>query len=180
MNKIMKSNKIILLGYMGSGKSAVGTKLAKQLGISFVDLDDYIENRERNFISKIFDTKGELYFRALERKCLEELLITNDPLVISLGGGTPCYYDTMDFINLKQEVQSIYLKTGINELTNRLFEQRKMRPMIAHLGDTNQMKEFIGKHLFERAAFYQKAKNQIITDDKTIETVVTEILSVLV
>ena len=110
---------------MGRGKSAVGTKLAKQLGISFVDLDDYIENREHNFVSKIFDTKGELYFRALERKCLEELLITNDPLVISLGGGTPCYYDTMDFINLKQEVQSIYLKTGINELTNRLFEQRK-------------------------------------------------------
>jgi shikimate kinase len=175
----MSLHKIILLGYMGSGKSAVGTQLAKNLGISFVDLDDYIELKAQDSIPNIFKTKGELFFRALERKCLEELVLSPDALVVSLGGGTPCYYDTMEFIRSQSNVHSVYLKTSLAELTKRLFTERSYRPMISHLETIDQLHEFIGKHLFERAVFYQRATVQVSTDQKSVEDVVRELGEIL-
>lgn len=171
----MNSHKIILLGYMGSGKSAIGHQLSKTLDIAFVDLDLFIANVEGQSVSKIFDSKGELYFRALERKCLEELLNDSSPMVLSLGGGTPCYYDTMEYINNMEEVTSFYLKTSINTLAPRLFKEKVTRPLIAHLENEAAVIEFIGKHLFERNLFYQQAQYQISTDQKSVETIIKEI-----
>jgi len=167
--------KIILLGYMGSGKSAVGAQLAKALNCSFVDLDRFIEENEGRSVPKIFEIDGELYFRKKERKYLEVLLNKTEPIVISLGGGTPCYYDTMNYILNSKDTKSFYLNTGINSLVSRLKSESTTRPLLAHLKDTEAIKEFIGKHLFERNPFYQKAQYQITTDLKSIESIVKEI-----
>ena len=171
----MNSCKIILLGYMGCGKSEVGGQLAKILNVPFVDLDTYLENEENQSISKIFDSKGELYFRGLERKYLEIILNNPSLMVISLGGGTPCYYNTMDYIVSLEGVTSFYLKTSINSLISRLFNEKEIRPLIAHLENKEDIKDFVGKHLFERNPVYNKAQYKISTDQKSVKTIVEEI-----
>jgi shikimate kinase len=93
--------KIVLLGYMASGKSAVGKVLAEALHVQFVDLDSFIEEREQLSIAKIFETKGEIYFRKMESVHLQELLNSKEFFIISLGGGTPCYGKNMEFIKNK-------------------------------------------------------------------------------
>ena len=94
----MKTRKIILLGYMGSGKTAVGKQLKEKINIPFLDLDDYIEQKFNSKISSIFKLRGEMYFREKERQALEDLLETDKRMIISLGGGTPCYYDNMEYL----------------------------------------------------------------------------------
>ena len=171
----MISHKIILLGYMGSGKSAVGLKLGQAFDVDFIDLDDYIEQSEGMTIPEIFKTKGELHFRAQERKCFEQLMNKSKSMIISLGGGTPCYYDTMDFIANRKDATAFYLKASINTLSHRLFDEKSKRPLIAHLKSLDAVKEFIGKHLFERNNYYQKAHYEISTDEKSIDAIVSEI-----
>ena len=100
------------MGYMGSGKSAVGKRLAALKSLSFIDLDEYIESQEKNTISQIFEQVGELYFRKKERFYLEKLLYKDPQAVISLGGGTPCYFDNIDFVVQKKDILSLYLKTS--------------------------------------------------------------------
>ncbi len=118
----MEVNKIILLGYMGSGKSTVGNALAKALGYTFLDLDDVIEKVEGKSIAEIFSSHDELYFRALERKCLEDTMAQSLPIVLSLGVGTPCYYNTMDYLLAFKQSSSFYLKASFDTLSNRLFK----------------------------------------------------------
>ena len=175
----MVNTKIVLLGYMGSGKTAVGEHLATVLNQSFIDLDHYIEINQQQSISAIFQSKGELYFRNLERKALEELMQLDEHQILSLGGGTPCYYDNMDFLNAQKKTVTVYLQTGIEELSNRLFESNNLRPLIAHLTDIEQLQEFIGKHLFERSPFYSSAKIIIKTDGKSVEEVTSELIEKL-
>ena len=85
--------KVVLVGYMGSGKSVIGQLLSEKTGINFVDLDKIIEQRQNATIEMIFESKGELFFRKLENQIFNELLNSNHQLIISTGGGTPCYYD---------------------------------------------------------------------------------------
>ena len=99
---------------MGCGKTTVGGLLAKALNYSFIDLDKFIEKNEGLSVSKIFEIKGELYFRAQERKYLEVLLDSSKRIVLSLGGGTPCYYDTMYYLVSQNNVKSLYLNDGID------------------------------------------------------------------
>lgn len=170
---------LILMGYMGCGKSALGKRLAQLKSTKFIDLDDHIESQEKQSISMIFEQQGELYFRKKERFYLEKLLSKTSPAVISLGGGTPCYFDNMDYIVQKKDLLSLYLKTSPQTLAARLFEQKDHRPMIAHLNTPNELEEFIAKHLFERAPFYIKAQHHITTDDQSIEDLVTQINKLL-
>ena len=148
---------IFLLGYMGCGKSYVGQKLSKVLDIPFVDLDDYIEKSERRTIEQIFNSKGEIYFRKLENTCLKELLKSNLNSVIALGGGTPCYADNIELISNHQSSKSIYLQVSIQELSKRLFNEKYKRPLLKFINTNDELLEFIGKHLFERKDFYNKA-----------------------
>ncbi|NBS18744.1 MAG: shikimate kinase, partial [Flavobacteriia bacterium] len=90
---------LILLGYMGCGKSAVGNLLARHSSRAFVDLDVYIEQQEKTTIAKIFEKYGELSFRKKERFYLEQLLSQEHGAIIALGGGTPCYFDNMNYIH---------------------------------------------------------------------------------
>ena len=163
---------------MGSGKSTIGKSLSNRLNIPFIDLDQFIENQENDAVKAIFDKKGELYFRKAERQALQHLIARESPAVISLGGGTPCYFDNMkDLVQSKHN--SIYLKASIPTLVSRLKEEKALRPMIAHLKDDAAMTEFIGKHLFERNVFYQEAATVYSIDGLTVEEIVEGLLSTL-
>ncbi len=165
--------KIILLGYMASGKSTIGKLLARKIYRPFIDLDNYIENKEKLPIKSIFKKKGEIYFRKIEHVYLKELLNSNDSFVLSLGGGTPCYAGNMDLISIPT-VKSIYLQGSIQTLVNRLKENKENRPLISNLDD-EKLTEFVAKHLFERSNFYEEASHKINIDKKSIENIVAEI-----
>ncbi len=166
---------ITLIGYMGSGKTTIGKDLAKALGYEFIDLDLYIENKNSLSVSEIFEQFGELGFRKREREALHQVL-HNTNIVLSVGGGTPVYYDNIDYINLHSE--SFYLRVQLPQLVKRLELKKDSRPLIAHL-ENEQLTEFIAKHLFERNPFYQKAKHTIsISNQKPVE-VLTEIMDII-
>lgn len=170
--------KVVLLGYMGSGKSTVGKVLSSRLGISFIDLDSYIEKKEEKSISKIFEDEGEIYFRKKEHEYLKVLLKSEEDFVLSLGGGTPCYTGNMDSILKYKLVKSIYLNTNIKTLLKRLRNGKKNRPLISELSD-DKLNEFIAKHLFERRFFYEQANFNIKVDDKSVSELVAEIRMLL-
>lgn len=172
------NNLIVLIGYMGSGKSSVAKVLSSKLKTNHIDLDQFIESSEGISISNIFKKKGEINFRKIERKYLENILKSKKYSIISLGGGTPCYFDNIEFIN-KFSNNTIFLKTSINELTERLFIEKDDRPIISHLKSKKKLNDFIAKHLFERNKFYNKTKIVIDTDKKGIEEIVGELLDKL-
>lgn len=160
---------ITLIGYMGSGKSFVGRQLSDRLSFPFYDLDTLIEEKEKKTISTLFKEKGEIYFRKIERMVLMETLKQKDDCILSLGGGTPCFYDTMDLIN--ENSTSFYLQNSIQTLSKRLQKEKGKRPLIAHLED-DQLPEFIAKHLFERRPFYERAIYTINIDQQDVEEIV--------
>jgi shikimate kinase len=170
--------KIILLGYMGSGKSTIAKKLAEVLTIQAFDLDEMIEKKEKKSISELFSEQGEVRFRKLEHSTLIELLNNSNAFILSLGGGTPCYANNHLLLQ-RDDVISIYLKTSIDELYNRLVDQTQKRPLL-HSKNIDDLKEYIAKHLFERSYFYNQAKYVVSTDGKSVEDVVAEIQKILV
>ena len=168
--------KIILLGYMGSGKSTVAKALARALNLPFTDLDDYIIDKEGKSIKEIFDTNGEIYFRIQESKYLKELLDSSNDDFIALGGGTPCYANNMELI--KKQAVSFYLKGSIATLCQRLRSEKEQRPLIASLNE-EQLTEFVAKHLFERRNFYEQADQSITIDHKSVDDLVQELLVII-
>tara|TARA_A100001015_G_scaffold15585_1_gene18173 strand:+ start:118 stop:678 length:561 start_codon:yes stop_codon:yes gene_type:complete len=174
MNSINSSknfNIIVLIGYMGSGKSSVGKKLAKKLDISFIDLDQAIEKKYNKTVSNIFSEIGEIEFRKIEKKILIKILDYKSNFVLSLGGGTPCYSNNMDVINSKTK-NTFYLKVPIQKLSKRLYSRKDKRPIISHIKSVEEMNNFLAKHLFERYPFYEKSNFVIDSKrDDTIEVV---------
>ena len=171
--------KIFLLGYMASGKSYIGKRLAERIDQKFIDFDAEIEKREKSTISEIFATRGEIYFRKLERKVLEEMIGLDADAVVSLGGGTPCYGDNMELIKKMNSGTSFYLKLEVGTLTGRLELEKDHRPMISHLENKEDLEEFIRKHLFERGFYYNQSDHVIKCDSKSSEEIIDEILEKL-
>ncbi|MFV8374115.1 shikimate kinase [Flavobacterium sp. LB1P71] len=169
--------KIILLGYMGCGKSTIANKLSKNIEIPFVDLDKKIEEKVNLSINDIFEKHGEIYFRKLEHEVFIELLNSPDNLIIGLGGGTPCYANNHELLK-GDSVVSVYLKASIETLFDRLAHNKTKRPLIADKSD-EEMKEFIAKHLFDRSFYYNHAQHKVIVDDKTIDETVMDIVAIL-
>jgi len=169
---------IVLIGYMGSGKSTIGRKLSLKLNYTFIDLDTFIEKKVGLEVKDIFDKKGEIYFRKLEMKYLSEVLSIEDS-IISLGGGTPCYGDNMKRIKDSDNIKSVYLQTSIDELVERLFSERHARPLINHLNSKDELIEFVAKHLFERRSFYSQSDLTITTDGKDVNEISEELSSAL-
>jgi shikimate kinase len=169
--------KIVLLGYMASGKSSIGKKLSKRLTMNFIDLDDYIIGKEKLSIAEIFKQKGEIYFRNIENKYLKEILSKNDDFILALGGGTPCYANNMELIK-DRATTSVYLQGGVATMVKRLIEKKAKRPIIASL-DEDKIPEFVAKHLFERRFFYEQAKMTIKIDDKTKTEIAKELAELL-
>ncbi len=166
---------VFLIGYMGSGKSTIGQKLSDLLKFDFLDLDLYIQDKEGQSIPLLFQTKGEIYFRKIESRYLEEV-IAKENTVVSLGGGTPCYGNNMNVILSSANAKSIYLKASIPNLVERLFDERVQRPLIAHLETENELTEFIGKHLFERSFFYSQSDIAISVDGKSVNEIIADIV----
>ncbi|MEO6347281.1 MAG: shikimate kinase [Aquaticitalea sp.] len=166
---------IFLIGYMGSGKSTIGNQLSKVLKFDFVDLDAYIEEKEGMSISELFQSKGEIYFRKIENRYLEDI-VRLEYTVVSLGGGTPCYGNNMKMITATTNVKSIYLKSSIPTLIERLKQEKYNRPMISHLKTEEELTEFIGKHLFERTQFYNQSDLTLVIDKKSINEIVGELV----
>jgi shikimate kinase len=170
--------KIILIGYMGSGKSTIAKLLSKTMQYEFLDLDEIIEKEQNASVSTIFEQKGEVFFRKLEHQVLKRILQSESNMILSLGGGTPCFTNNQEL--LKQEnICTVYLKTSIDKLYERLRTQKANRPLIANKSE-DEMKEFIAKHLFERSFYYNQAKYIVTTDDKSPQETVLEIQSLLV
>lgn len=171
------NKKILILGYMGSGKSTIGRFLSENTGIPFYDLDKYIEEKQQNSIKSIFETKGEIFFRKLEHQYLNELLTLDKEMIISLGGGTPCYANNHLHFE-KENILSFYLKGTIKTLCNRLRSEIDQRPL---LNDTTEnLETFVAKHLFDRSYFYNKAKYKINIDNKSIDEIGQEIKNTLI
>ena len=169
--------KVVLLGYMASGKSTVGRLLARQLGIEFIDLDEYIEEHQKKSIKNIFSEKGEIFFRKLEHQMLSEVLDKEESIVLSTGGGTPCYGNNMETI-LKESDLSVYLNLSIPSLVERLSKEKEDRPLVKNIGE-EELPEFIGKHLFERRPYYLQAKHTLDCNGIDAETAVEQIKKLL-
>ena len=169
--------KIILLGYMGCGKSTIAKILSKVIGVPYVDLDKKIEEKTNLSINQIFETQGEIYFRKLEHKVFTELLNAPQQLIIGLGGGTPCYTNNHELLK-GDNVVSVYLKASIDTLFDRLQFNKSKRPLIADKSE-EEMKEFIAKHLFDRSFYYNHAQHILIVDDSTIDQTVSDIITIL-
>ncbi|HLV62903.1 shikimate kinase [Galbibacter sp.] len=168
---------IVLIGYMGSGKSTVGKVLAKQLQKDFIDFDKYIEAKENQNIPEIFKQKGEVYFRKKEAQYLGELLEDNSKAVVSLGGGTPCFGNNMQTI-IETSPNVYYLKLSVDTLIDRLKPEKSYRPLIKDIADKD-LSEFIRKHLFERNFYYLQAHHIINVTQQTPEEIAGEIIEKL-
>jgi shikimate kinase len=148
---------IFLVGYMGSGKTTFGKKLANKLGRTFVDLDKLIESNEGKTIPQIFADKGEADFRELEKQTLL-VTINMKNVVIATGGGTPCFFDNMETMN--SSGITLYLKLSVAGLFNRLKNAKTERPLIKNLTE-EELKAFIALNLAKREPFYIQAKHII-------------------
>jgi len=158
--------KIFLVGYMGSGKSTAGKKLASKLNFDFVDMDKFIEAEYDMSIEEIFSKKGQSEFRAMEHNALKKLLTVSKNTVISCGGGTPCYYNNMELMN--NNGITIYLKMSADSLANRLINAKDHRPLID--GKTHdELKKYITEHLEKREDFYHKAQFTVKGKDLNVD-----------
>ncbi len=146
--------RIILIGYMGSGKTTIGKSLSKETGMMFYDLDWYIENRMRKSVSQIFAEKGEEGFRKIEYNMLHEVAEFED-VIISCGGGTPCFFDNIDYLNQQGDV--IYLKATPEVLYKHLLMAKVERPLLKNK-TSEELIAYIQEHLKEREPYYTKAK----------------------
>ena len=156
--------RIFLIGYMGAGKTTVGKYLSKQLGLSFIDLDHYIEGRYHKTDGQLFAEKGEDAFRDMERRMLREVAMFEDVLV-STGGGAPCFFDNMEFMN--ETGTTVYLKVSVDELSKRLEICKTTRPVLQGRSG-EELKAFIAENLKKREPFYNKAS--IIFDSEVMLT----------
>lgn len=153
--------KIFLVGYMGSGKTTVGRILAEKMKLEFIDLDKRIEKSFGRSIPEIFFHHGEQAFRLHERECLHNLLNEPTQCVVATGGGTPCFFDSMDL--MKEAGQTIFLKCSPEVLFERLKGASSRRPLLSRLSDTEKL-NYITKHILERNRYYECAEITISGD----------------
>ena len=145
---------IFLIGYMGCGKSTMGRAVSQLTGVSFIDLDNYIEGRYHMSVKEIFAKHGEEGFRDIERRMLQEVADFED-VIVACGGGTPCFFDNMEYMNAHGT--TVFLNTPIPRLHSRLMRGRHKRPLIANKSD-EELLEFIKKALADRWEHYAKAQ----------------------
>lgn len=167
---------IILIGFMGSGKTTVGKLLAEQLGLPFVDSDRVIEEQSNKNISELFDQEGETSFRLKEHLFCEQLE-SMTPSVIATGGGLPCFEDNLALLKANGKV--IYLNTSLQTLTQRLKSERSKRPLLKHLEDP-EVFAYIEEKITDRKVFYKQAHVIVPNESNQPKSVVEKILKLLV
>jgi Shikimate kinase len=169
--------KITLIGYMGSGKTTIGKTLSKKLNLDFYDLDTLVIEKKNDSICNIFKEKGEFYFRNREHFILKKILKQKNKYVLSVGGGTPCFYNNIYLLN--KYSNTFYLKADSYTLFQRLLSEKNTRPLISHLSK-NELFQFIIKHLFRRAYFYEKSLKKVNVCKKSKHDVVQEIIRFII
>lgn len=152
--------RIFLVGYMGAGKTTLGRALATTLGLPFIDLDIYIEERFRKSIAQIFAENGEEHFRRIEQSMLHEVGEFEN-VIISTGGGTPCFFDNIEYMN--GQGTTVYLDVPVDRLFTRLSIARSKRPLIKDKSD-EELRTFIAGQLAKRAPHYSKAQHTFVAD----------------
>jgi shikimate kinase len=163
--------RIILIGYMGAGKTTIGKILAKDLGVPFYDLDWYIETRMRKKVKQIFDERGEEGFRIIEKNMLHEVAEFEN-VVVACGGGTPCFFDNMEYLVGQGDV--VYLRGTPDVLFRHLKMGKGVRPLLLGKSD-EELLEYIKENVEKREEFYMKA-NHIVDipcmedEDKILDT----------
>ncbi|AWU43824.1 shikimate kinase [Blattabacterium sp. (Cryptocercus kyebangensis)] len=165
--------KVTLIGYMGCGKTSIGKILSEKLKFCFYDLDAMLVKKKKDSIYNIFKKKGEKYFRKIENLMLKKFLKKHKQYILSVGGGTPCYYNNIYLLN--KFSKTFYLKTNIYTLYKRLYTEKKKRPIISHLSN-NELFIFIMKHFSKRIFFYEKSSKKIDITGKSKKKIVQEII----
>jgi len=164
---------------MGSGKTTVGKALSKETGMMFYDLDWYIENRMHSSVSKLFSERGEESFRRTEYNMLHEVAEFED-VIISCGGGTPCFFDNMDYLNQQGDV--VYLKATPEVLYSHLLMAKVERPLLKGKSP-DELIAYIREHLKERTPYYEKARYtldvSLLDSSDAIKTSVARIRALL-
>ncbi len=154
--------RIILIGFMSSGKSTIGRQLARKMNLEFIDIDEAFEEKYKMTITNFFDLFGEDKFRELERKVLLDSF-KQDNVVISTGGGTPCFYNNIDIIN-KHGI-SVYLKLHPNSIIDRLLHTKKQRPLLKNLS-LEELSSYVNSQLIKREFYYQQARFTYTVESK--------------
>lgn len=157
--------KIYLIGFMGSGKSFWGGKVAEALNVPFYDLDEEIIKKEQRSIEEMFADDGEEYFRVAERNALYDITekeLGTEGMVISWGGGTPCFFNNIEY--MKKHGKVIWINPPVELLWQRLLKEKKNRPALEGISDED-LRHHIKRKLGERRMYYSKA-DLIIEDEK--------------
>lgn len=164
---------------MGAGKTTLGKALSRDLGVEFIDLDWYIESRFRRTINELFAERGEEGFREIERNMLHEVGEFED-VVIACGGGTPCFFDNMDYMNGQGE--TFYLEVSVDVLFRRLRTGTARRPILRNKSD-EELPAFIADALSRRLPFYLKARHHIdggrLESKRQIRETIEQVKSIL-
>ncbi|MDD2611772.1 MAG: shikimate kinase [Bacteroidales bacterium] len=166
--------RIFFIGYMGSGKTTFGRLIAKSQKLLFVDLDEYIEKKYSKSIVTLFDEFGESQFRQIERDALHEVAQLENCL-IATGGGTPCYFDNMEYMNSVGD--TVYLRTTVHELFDRLKLSCNKRPLLSQKSD-QELESHIAEMLGKRKVCYMRSKYILDTDDLNLENLDSRFLAV--
>jgi shikimate kinase len=161
--------KIFLIGFMGSGKTHWGRLLSAKLQLPFSDLDTVIVEKEKLTVSEIFAEKGEEYFRYQEKEKLEDIVREQEHFILSCGGGTPCFFNNIEF--MKKHGKVVWLNTSIDVLQQRLLMERMSRPLIREIGD-DELKRYIIRKLSERKMYYEQADVMVSEESVTLEQLI--------
>ncbi len=166
------SLRIFLIGFMGCGKTHLGKQLGNKLQLPFFDLDEKIIEKEGRAINDIFELEGEEHFRLLEKDVLHLLTESHTNFVMACGGGTPCFYNNIDYI--KKQGTAVWLNCSVDCLYERLIKEKSLRPLIKDLSD-DQLRSYIVKKFGDRKIFYQQATIIINEDEVNLEQLTQKI-----
>ncbi len=164
--------KIFLIGFMGSGKTHWGRLLGEKLRLPFFDLDEQVESSEGKPINRIFAEDGEEYFRLLEKDTLHIITESHDSFVMATGGGTPCYFNNIEY--MKKAGTTVWINTPVELLFERLLNEKNNRPLIKELNDA-QLKSFIIKKFSDRKIYYEQADLVVDEEDKSMDIILNKL-----
>jgi shikimate kinase len=156
--------KIYLIGFMGAGKTHWGRQLSQKLAIPFFDLDEQVMTHTGKSIDEIFNEDGEEHFRLMEKEVMHIITESHDSFVMACGGGSPCYFNNIDYMN--QSGTTVWINTPMDTLFNRLVDEKEKRPLIRELSD-QQLKNFIHKKFADRRIYYEQA--DLTVDEEPVQ-----------
>jgi shikimate kinase len=164
--------RIFLIGFMGSGKTHWGRLLSEKLGIRFFDLDEQVAEHAGKSLPELFVSQGEEIFRLMEKDVLHIITESHESFVMACGGGTPCYFNNIEYMN--KSGTTVWINVPLDSLFKRLLLEKEKRPLITALTD-EQLKGFIIKKFSDRRIYYEQAKTTIDDEPVQLEKLIEKI-----